>query len=110
MFLDSAAPLAIQMPANKPLIFLASQGKLNGGNGAPFFDGLLCLSPSIKRFPAQVSNYAGTRVLTQPVFKSGGLILSGSTWYFQAWFRDIVASPCGTKANLSNGLGITFTL
>ncbi len=32
----------------------------------------------------------------------GGMILSGSTWCFQAWFTD------GTTSNFTDGLSITF--
>ncbi|MEZ6003464.1 MAG: hypothetical protein R3F17_12720 [Planctomycetota bacterium] len=33
-------------------------------------------------------------------------ILTGSTWYFQLWYRDTPAGP--GSANLSNGLAVTF--
>lgn len=35
-------------------------------------------------------------------------ITSGSTWYFQTWYRD-GSGPCGTGSNFSNGFAITFT-
>ena len=90
------------------MVFLGGVTQVNGGLGNPFFDGLLCIQP-LKRFPNQVTSPTGTAVLLQPVLKSGGLILPGSTWYFQAWFRDNPTSPCNTHVNLSNGLGVTFT-
>ncbi|MBK8181196.1 MAG: thrombospondin type 3 repeat-containing protein [Planctomycetes bacterium] len=108
VFLDNAAPLTIQLKPSKPTMYIAGLGQINGGNGTQLFDGLLCVSP-LKRFAPQVASGTGTAVLLQPVLKSGGLILPGSTWHFQAWYRDNPASPCGTNANLSNGLSITFT-
>ncbi|HTF88839.1 MAG TPA: hypothetical protein VK843_10555, partial [Planctomycetota bacterium] len=107
VFLDNAAPLAIQMRASKPMLFVLGASQVNGGNGNPFFDGKRCVSVT-KRFQPQTSSPTGTGVATQPVFKSGGLILPGSTWYFQTWFRD-QPGVCGMGVNLSNGLGITFT-
>jgi hypothetical protein len=38
---------------------------------------------------------------------SGGLIVPGTTWYFQAWHRD-VGGPCGTGANLTHAIGVCF--
>jgi hypothetical protein len=108
VFLDNAAPLTIQMKPSKPTMFVMGLGQQNGGNGVVLFDGLLCVTVQ-KRFPIQTSSPTGTAVLLQPVFKSGGLITAGSTWNFQTWFRDTPTSPCGTRANLSNGLAITFT-
>jgi hypothetical protein len=35
-----------------------------------------------------------------------GLVAPGSTWYFQAWFRDPAAG--GAAFNLSDGLAVTF--
>ncbi|MFT7676665.1 MAG: hypothetical protein ACI8QC_000638 [Planctomycetota bacterium] len=35
----------------------------------------------------------------------GGNIISGSTWYFQVWYRDI--NPTSVS-NFSNGVGVTF--
>ena len=108
MSLDDAVPLAIQLPPNKSLIFFAGTTQQAGGAGVPFFDGLLCVAPQ-KRYPAHLSDPSGIAGLLQPVAGSGGLITPGTTWYFQVWYRDGAASPCGTKVNLSNGLGIAFT-
>ncbi|MAE27510.1 MAG: hypothetical protein QF724_12085 [Planctomycetota bacterium] len=38
-----------------------------------------------------------------------GQVLSGSTWYFQAWFRDpVTVGTGGAGFNLSNGLEVAF--
>ena len=106
--LDDALPQAIQLPPNKALIFIAGMGVQGGGNGVPFYDGLLCITVN-KRFLGQTSSPTGTGAQPQPVLGSNNLIQPGSTWYFQAWFRDGASGPCGTKVNLSNGLEISFT-
>ena len=109
VFLDNAAPLAIQLKANKPSMFITGGAQMNGGLGAVLFDGLLCVAPPIRRYTPQVVSPTGTAVLTQPVFNAGNVMLPGSTWHFQVWYRDNPTSPCSTNANLSNGLSITFT-
>ena len=83
--------------------------------GAPAGDGLMCVGPGTSglwRFPVQKSNSAGQLSLANPItfsqgFGSGGQIISGSTWGFQAWYRD-PKGPCGSGANFSNALDVTF--
>jgi hypothetical protein len=74
----------------------------------PLHDGFLCVG--------------GTLVRLKPVLASGGVLADeldlvaaqaaggpltpGSTWHFQAWFRDPAAG--GTGANLSSGLTVTL--
>jgi hypothetical protein len=104
VILDNAALVSIHLPANKNGLYFTG---MVPGSGLPFYDGLLCLTP-IKRFAGQISSPTGIMLRNTPVAASGGLILSGSTWYFQCWHRD-PSGPCGQGANLTNGLGITFT-
>ena len=42
----------------------------------------------------------------QPAASGAGAILPGSTWYFQFWYRDPMASN-GTSFNLSDGLRVS---
>ncbi|HTF89356.1 MAG TPA: GEVED domain-containing protein [Planctomycetota bacterium] len=104
---DSSRLTAIQMPGNKAVIFFIGANQLNGGNGVHLADGLLCLQPT-KRYPPQMSSPTGQIDIVQVVGLSGNLITAGSTWYFQAWYRD-PTGPCALGSNLTNGLGITFT-
>ena len=104
---DSSRLTAIQMPGNKTTIFFMGNQQVGGGLGAHFYDGLLCLQ-AVKRFPVQTSSLEGQIDIVQVVGLSNGLITAGSTWYFQAWYRD-PSGPCTQGANLTNGLGITFT-
>ena len=83
--------------------------------GTPSGDGLLCIGPGVSgiwRFPVQKSNSAGQLSLVKPVtlsqgFGTGGQILAGMTWAFQAWYRDPIG-PCGTGTNFSNALDVAF--
>ncbi|HTF87032.1 MAG TPA: MopE-related protein [Planctomycetota bacterium] len=103
--LDNAFLSTVNLPPNKPSLYLGGQVSTTG---IQFYDGLLCLSPQ-KRFPGGQTSPQGIRNLTTPVALSNNLIVAGSTWNFQIWHRDGFISPCMTRVNLSNGLRITFT-
>ena len=77
----------------------------------PFGNGVLCISGGLYRLkPAAYSGSTG--VITHAVDISappmaGGEIFAGSTWNFQAWYRDGAAG--GSGYNFSDGLEVTFT-
>lgn len=87
---------------------------LYGGaqNAVLFGDGLLCVGAGgagLVRLPVGMVDAGG--VLTTPLDNSSWgapatQITPGSTWYFQAWFRDMPAG--GSGFNLSDGLEVTF--
>jgi hypothetical protein len=103
---DDAVLGATRMPPNKSAIVFMGFGKVNGGVGAFFGDGLRCVVAA-KRFPLGNTGANGTLSLSQPVAQSGGLIQAGATVHFQTWFRDS-GGPCGTAFNTSNALTIDF--
>lgn len=79
----------------------------NNGLGVVFGDGLRCVSGATKRFPLHNDV---TLVQDHLAAHFPGAIVPGSTWNFQAWFRDDSPfAPCGNGTNLSNGLTLTFT-
>lgn len=95
---------------------LVAMGRVRPGAGAPLGDGLLCLDPAqpLHRFPVRQADaigaftegpglaaYAATR------FGPSGAITAGTTWTFQAWYRD-AAGPCGGGSNLTSGVEVTF--
>lgn len=82
-----------------------------------FGDGLRCVGGGgvgVYRFPAVNGGANGTLVHgpvvghSQSNFPITGQITAGSTWNFQAWYRD-PAGPCGGGFNLSNGVTVIFT-
>lgn len=87
----------------------------------PFGNGLLCAGSGGYgqfRFPAQPALLAtsshgafrfgpGIAAHSQQFFGGLGVIQPGSTWRFQAWFRD-VQNPCGGGFNTSNATSVTF--
>jgi hypothetical protein len=77
----------------------------------PLFDGLRCVQGSPHRFDAsiQTTGAAGTASFGPGLAAaSGGLVVPGSTWHFQALFEDPSGSPCGTGRNLSSLLSVPF--
>ena len=105
--LDDASFLCTQVPPNQPGILYMGTAWKNGCLGQSFGNGLRGGAGQLQRFGGQSAGAGGTYVLTQPVAASGGSITPGSTWYFQAWHRDL-ASPCAAQLNLSNGWRVTF--
>jgi hypothetical protein len=81
---------------------------------APFADGLRCVGGQTFRYGALSTGSTGTFSLGPGIpalscqsFPTAGCISAGSTWRFQAWFRD-PGGPCGSGSNLTNGLSVNF--
>lgn len=91
-------------------IFFYSQGQAAGGAGVPFGNGLRCVGGGGNQIVRLKPKIASGNLLVDPVdfsmLPAAGQILSGSTWNFQAWFRDVPAG--GAQFDLSNGLQVTF--
>lgn len=102
------------MPANQFGFFLNSRVQafvpMAGGS-----NGNLCLGGSIGRFddPSEILNAGATGEFSLmidltniPRSNSFEAAMSGETWYFQAWFRDIAAG--GGGSNFTPGLEVGF--
>ncbi len=73
----------------------------------PFGNGNRCVAGSTLRLGiVAASGGALTRPVNNTLPPALGALVPGSTWYFQAWFRDVAAG--GSNFNLSNGLRIPF--
>ena len=104
-----------QMPTSSFAFFLTSrtQGFIANPGGS---QGNLCLGGGIGRYvgPGQIQN-SGTQGqvalglnLTQTPQPTGtASIAAGETWYFTAWYRDVVGGSA--TSNFGNGLEVTFT-
>ena len=96
----SASPV----PANTAGLFLygtsASQTTL--GNG------IKCVASPVRRLSI-VSATGNTLIdaVDNTAGSAAGALISGSTWHFQAWYRDTAAG--GSNTNFSTALRITFT-
>ncbi|MCK6448138.1 MAG: thrombospondin type 3 repeat-containing protein [Planctomycetes bacterium] len=98
----------IHMPNNKFGLVYMGIGLSGGGNGLPFGDGLRCVTGQTKRFAVQNTGPVGAFTLIDPVSIAPAQLVPGSTWYFQAWFRDKPTSPCLKAINLSNAWRVDF--
>ena len=96
------------LPPNRPGLFFYGAGEDNAplGNGFrcihPAGVGLFRLSPPLSAGGGSLEwavDYAAQSIVA-------GQITTGSTWYFQAWYRDPAAG--GASFNLTDGYAITF--
>jgi hypothetical protein len=92
-----------------PTMLVGSATVQNGGSGVPFGDGLLCLGPVQQRLSVRYTTpYAGLVVFDPGLAAQFGWS-AGETHYFQVWYRDPNASPCGAHYNTTNALAVSFT-
>ena len=80
----------------------------------PFAQSLLCVGTHVRyyRLPTFVANGLGRghcplNFAAKPLGSGSGQVQSGSTWFFQAWYRDPGAQP-GLESTLSNALRVSF--
>lgn len=96
---------AVNVPANNFGLFFYSPNEISA---VPFGNGVRCLGAPFRRLP--VSNAGPNGVLQTTIDWSNpgnaSVINSGTTWSFQAWFRD--ATGGGAGYDLSDGLRIEF--
>ncbi len=98
-----------QLPANQFGYFLGS--RTTGFFMPAASQGFLCLGGNIARFNAQVQNSGGAGTMSIQVTTTAiptnpsAPILSGQSWNFQCWFRDL--NPASTS-NFSDGLTIQY--
>ena len=108
---DDLSLCGTQMPNAALCLVLISGGQAN----VPFKDGKLCLAAdSLSRY-AQHRNTSNQGKVCFPrlvggFLDQGRMLNAGETWNFQLWYRDGgKGSPCGTHANTTNALAVTFT-
>lgn len=95
------------VPGNFGLFFFSDSVR-NGGAGVPFGGGLLCIGGSSQIFRLPVTKASGNQ-LDHPLdltTSPGTNIVEGSTWYFQAWYRDLNGAT--STYNTSDGLEVHF--
>jgi hypothetical protein len=104
----NAALYTVRMPTNKfGMIYMGTSQMNLGGTGVVFGDGLRCVKGFTKRYATMSSGATGSFVLANPSAFHPTLVIPGTTWFFQTWYRD-PAGPCGTAQNLSNALQVNF--
>ena len=96
------------MLPNQPGIFFYGPEQAN----VPFGNGVRCVgagATGFERLAVITPGNSGTMLYELDLLDPptpDGQITPGSTWYFQAWYRDPAAG--GANFNLSDGVGVTF--
>jgi len=81
---------------------------IEGGDGAPFGDGLRCAGTNVIRLQTVVVDAFGMASTTVDIGALGG-VQPGDIKYYQAQYRDDdQSSYCGTPFNFTNGLEVTW--
>ena len=96
-------------PFSFALLFMG----VNEGAPVALGAGLRCVTGPLYRFPLVVGDSAGVAeqgpgfvIYSQVFFPPAGMITAGSTYRFQAWYRDSMG-PCASS-NLTQGLALGF--
>lgn len=102
--------LASPVP-NEAGLFFCSAGRANGGMGLPFGNGLRCVGNPTAPIQRLAVSFASNGVLSHALDftnspAASGQIASGTTWHFQAWYRDPLQGPA--FYDLSDGVSVTF--
>jgi len=88
---------------NQPAIFFFGPNQIE----VPFGNGFRCVGGSVKRLPVVFgSGNSITHALDNTQVPSAGSVIAGSTWNFQAWYRDPNAG--GENFNLSDAVRVDF--
>ncbi|MEL6712840.1 MAG: hypothetical protein AAFP86_03660, partial [Planctomycetota bacterium] len=103
---------AVDLPPGQGVLFLAASAQATPVNVANS-NGRLCLGSQIGRLVDQLQLASGAGevdalvdLTNLPQPSTTVSVLSGETWYFQAWYRD---SLLGTPtSNFTDGLRVTF--
>lgn len=97
---------AMQLPPNKPGLFVQASAMSGGGSSTFFHDGFRCVESSVTGIQLVFTNGLGMAQSGIDVI-SAGSVSAGSTKVYQFWYRDPFG-PCGTGANATNGLQVSF--
>ncbi len=103
------------LPANTfGLMFMGSAqvGAIPVGAGQRCIGGTLLRWPAAQASPMGTIEYGPGLGAASQSFPSGSGLLVGSTWHFQAWYRDVIGASgatCTEFFNLSSAGTVTFT-
>ncbi len=103
----SSADLVLEahgVPPLRPGLFFQGTTRVNGGQGAPFGDGLRCAGGAQARLEVSVAGLDG-RAATSVTVAAQGSVVPGEARTYQFWYRDPIG-PCGMGFNFTQGLGV----
>jgi hypothetical protein len=94
-------------PGGKFGLFFQGTARVSGGLGALFGDGLRCAGGQVQRLQTVATSGAGVALTAGSLSALGGAA-PGQALYYQYWYRDIAASPCGMRFNTTNALEVLW--
>ena len=97
---------ASRLVPGQPALAFAGTSQVNGGQGAPFGDGLRCAGGGVVRLGVQTADAFGGAQYGPGLGATGGW-LPGDRRHFQVWYRD-PGGPCGGGFNFTSGLRVDF--
>ena len=97
------------LPGVRPGLMVIGTNQVNGGLGAPFGDGLRCVSGSLARSQIQFT-FGGTTTFSDwNGFSFGDASFgAGVTANYQFWYRDALNACSGVGFNFSNAWSVTW--
>lgn len=99
--------LGSRLPTGQFGTYLQGSTSLSGGLGVTFGDGLRCAGGAVVRLQQAQSNARGRSQTHIDIAARGG-VAPGDTRTYQLWYRDPLASPCGSGFNFTNGIELTW--
>jgi len=111
---DQAVLRVEGVPATVSCLFFQGNVKQNGGNGAQFGDGLVCVASSVIRLGtrnavAGIAQYGYQIGADIPISIRGNIPAVGATRHYQVWYRNAAAFCTASTFNLSNGHTLQWT-
>lgn len=91
-------------PAGKPGVFVQGATAI----ATTFSDGVLCMGNPTQRLEFAFFDGAGQLSSAESIRTNGNVSIPGTTRFYQLWYRDPIVSPCGTGANLTNGVRVDW--
>jgi hypothetical protein len=99
--------LGSDLRPSQPGLYFQGDAAVDGGDGAPFGDGLRCAGTNVVRLEVRTADAGGASSTTVDLGLEGGAA-PGDTRFYQLWTRD-PGGPCGSGFNTTNGLRVEWT-
>ena len=101
------------VPPSATGLYFQGDAAQNGGQGAPFGDGLLCVNTAVRRLGIRQAQQGVSRLgfrtgVDQPLHTLGAVPTAGATRWYQVWYRDAAVYCTASTFNLTNGLRILW--
>jgi hypothetical protein len=94
-------------------LYFQGTGRVNGGLGAVFGDGLRCVAGTVVRLVTRTNAGGASQVplAGEPTVSVRGLVTQpGSLRHYQVWYRNAAAFCTPDTWNLTNGVSVTWEM